>query len=39
MKTQTIYYIVGALILIGVIGYFAGWFGKKKGTATTTATV
>ena len=37
MKAQTIYWIVGAVVLLGVIGYFAGWFGgKKKSTSTVT---
>ena len=42
MKQNTIYWIVGIVVAVLVIGYFAGWFSKKATTngtnGTTTAT-
>lgn len=40
MKQKTIYWIIGIVVLIGVIGFVAGWWGKKakNGTATRTGT-
>ena len=41
MSKQTIYWIIGAVVLIGIIGFVAGWWGKKadvKSTSTLTGT-
>lgn len=32
---KTLYYVIGAIIIIGIIGYFAGWFKKKPKDGTS----
>lgn len=38
MKGQGIYYILGTLLVLAVIGYFAGWFKNISPASSTTGT-
>lgn len=35
MKSQTVYYILGTLVILAIIGYFAGWFKKTPSTSVS----